>query len=144
MNWRKFLVLVLVMITVLNVPTVSATSIHERIEVGACPVQPTAVFLDCNYKSSEAFKRSFSLNSKNGDIFNFYVNNLGSCTVTISIEVDGVKKVSKSYAPGNGGHISVNVTNGLFGGARSYTVKCTSPDGAEMYVYLKAAQRTTS
>lgn len=144
MKCKKILALILVLLTVLNVPTVNATSLHEKAQIGTSPLLPTAVFVDCNYNSSEAFERTFSLNANNGDIFNFYVNNLGSCSVTLTIEVDGVKKVSKTYVPGNGGHISVEVTNGLFGTSRKYTVRCTSPNGAEMNVYLKAAQRSTS
>lgn len=142
MKWRRMLAVILVIIAVVNIPTVSGT--FEKTKIGGAPIQPLALFHEGTHRSTEPFVATYTLNANNGSYFNFYVNNLGSCSVKISIEVNGVEKASKTYAPGNGGHIYVEVTNGLFGGSKSYTVKCTPypANGAEMYVYLKAAQRT--
>lgn len=141
MKLNKMIALMLALVTVFTASTVSATSPSEETESAISPVQPYATFVDCNYQSNEAFVEPVVLNAKNGDILNFYVNNFGTTSVTISIEVGGQKVATKTYAPGNGGHISTTITNGLLGGSKTYTLKCTAPNGAYMDVYLKAAQR---
>lgn len=71
--------------------------------------------------SSTGFDNTWKLDSKNGKHVNFYIENTGN--VNIKATINGNSE--RIFKPGDSGHISVEVSNGILG-AKEYRFKAVS------------------
>lgn len=78
------------------------------------------------------------LNRKNGEYVNLYVENKGTNAVIATIN----GKNERTFQPGEVGHISAEVTQGLFGTDKSYRFKVvTGKSGGSVKINYVIAQR---
>lgn len=93
-----------------------------------------------NYDSNIEMIVSKKLNRDNGKYVNFYVENKGNISVVATINGE----VPRTYAPGEKGHISLEVTQGWFGFDKDYEFKVESvKDGGSVNIYYEIAQRNS-
>lgn len=78
------------------------------------------------------------LNRDNGKYVNFYVENLGNDPVKITINGQN----SRTLEAGESGHIDMEVTQGLFGGDKTYTFKAMAgTNGGTVHINYTIYQR---
>lgn len=78
------------------------------------------------------------LNRDNGKYVNFYVENLGNDPVKITINGQN----SRTLEAGESGHIDMEVTQGLFGGDKTYTFKAVAgTNGGTVHINYTIYQR---
>lgn len=87
--------------------------------------------------SGSGFETSYTLNKKNGDTVNFYVENTGNVDIKITINGSGARTISA----GKSGHISATVSSI----SKKYTFKAVpTPNGGSIKMNYRIAQRTNS
>lgn len=112
---------------------------HSVNTVESAEVMPRDLSIDEGDENSvTGLNDSYKLNRENGKYVNLYVENKGSNDVVASINDTS----EKTFKPGAKGHISVEVTQGIFGGDKEYTFKVvTGKNGGSVDIYYKIAQK---
>lgn len=85
-------------------------------------------------KNATDWEKTIKLSKSNGSTVNFYIENKGSVSITISINGSN----SRSFAPGEKGHITANVT-GLV--SKNYKFKAVPTSSGEITFRYDIAQR---
>ncbi len=104
----------------------------------AMPVEP---FLDSGHlNNSTGLDTVKLLNRDNGQYVCLYVENHGTNAVVATINGEGARPLE----PGESGHISVEVTQGLFGYDREYAFKVlTGTNGGTVNISYRIVQQDT-
>ena len=85
-------------------------------------------------KNATDWEKTIKLSKSNGSTVNFYIENKGSVSITISINGEN----ARSLAPGEKGHITANVT-GLV--SKNYKFKAVPTSSGEITFRYDIAQR---
>lgn len=138
MSTRKIVAFLLVLALMLSFPNVSAVSEYDAQVNATAPgesiVPPLGLLIDeGTHDSAMEFSRTCFLNKINGGFVNFYIINNGTGYVTITIN----GSYSRTFAPGDGGHIAAPVTSTN----QYFHFKCVSASGSNVNIYFKIAQR---
>lgn len=114
---------------------------HPVDVVESVKIMPRDVSIDEGDKNNETgLNDSYKLNRENGKYVNLYVENKGSNDVVATINDTN----EKTFKPGAKGHISVEVTQGIFGGDKTYTFKVVAgKNGGNVNIHYSIAQRDT-
>lgn len=95
-------------------------------------------FLGDGTHSGGKFARTYECRKVDGKYLNFFVENLGSYPVLITINGE----YARTIPAGSAGHIRASIASTIM--AQSMTVECVSESGEELNIYWKAAQRDTA
>lgn len=86
----------------------------------------------------EQFEKTYTLDEADGKYVNFYIENTGD--VSIKITING--KNGRTIEPGDSGHITAEVKNGILGNSKKYTLKAVpTPNGGRISMDWRIAQR---
>lgn len=139
MNFKKLLATSLALLIV-AVPAASAadtfTTPDDAITVMSSIQPRERVITNGNYSGDVAYSSTWTLDRNNGKYLNFYVENNGTSSVTLTINGSG----ARTLAPGQSGHIyrTVNSTS------QTFTVRCAATvSGNAIDIFYALAQRDT-